>query len=83
MLHPDDALARGVLDGAVVMIFNDRGRLTCKAKLTTDVMRGVVAVHGGYWRNGKAAVNALAGAEVSNIGRAPTFSDIAVEVAPA
>jgi anaerobic selenocysteine-containing dehydrogenase len=86
MLHPDDALARGILDGAVVTVFNDRGQLNCKAKLTTDVMRGVVAVHGGYWRSGskaKAAVNVLAGAEVSNIGRAPAFSDIAVEVAPA
>jgi anaerobic selenocysteine-containing dehydrogenase len=86
MLHPVDALARGVLDGTVVTIFNDRGRLTCKAKVTTDVMRGVVAVHGGYWRSGskgRAAVNALAGAEVSNIGRAPAFSDIAVEVVPA
>jgi hypothetical protein len=53
-------------------------------KLTTDVMRGVVAVHGGYWRSGskaKTAVNVLAGAEISNIGRAPAFSDVAVEVA--
>ena len=86
MLHPDDALARGILDGAAVTVFNDRGQLNCKAKLTTDVMRGVVAVHGGYWRSGtkaKTAVNVLAGAEVSNIGRAPAFSDIAVEVAPA
>ena len=28
--------------------FHDRGQLNCKAMLTTDVMRGVVAVHGGY-----------------------------------
>jgi anaerobic selenocysteine-containing dehydrogenase len=86
MLHPDDAQTRGILDGAAVTVFNDRGRLSCKAKLTPDVMRGVVAVHGGYWRSGskaKAAVNVLAGAEVANIGRAPAFSDIAVEVAPA
>src|SRR5215211_5529351 len=37
--------------------------LTCKAKVTSDVMRGVVAVHGGYWRSGskgRAAVNAVA-----------------------
>ncbi len=86
MLHPDDALPRGIRDGAIVTVFNDRGRVDCKAKLTADIMRGVVAVHAGYWRagsRGKAAVNALASAEVSNIGRAPTFNDIAVEVAPA
>jgi anaerobic selenocysteine-containing dehydrogenase len=63
MLHPDDALPRGIRDGAIVMVFNDRGRVSCKAKLTTDAMRGVVAVHAGYWRTGSrgnAAVNALA-----------------------
>jgi anaerobic selenocysteine-containing dehydrogenase len=85
MLHPDDAFPRGIRDGAIVAVFNDRGRVNCRARLTTDVMRGVVAVHAGYWRTGSranAAVNALAGAEVSNIGRAPTFNDIAVDVTP-
>jgi anaerobic selenocysteine-containing dehydrogenase len=84
-LHPDDALSRGIRDGAIVTVFNDRGRVSCKAKLSTDVMRGVVAVHAGHWRTGSrgnAAVNALASSEFSNIGRAPTFNDIAVEVAP-
>jgi anaerobic selenocysteine-containing dehydrogenase len=86
VLHPDDAFSRGIRHGAIVTVFNDRGRITCKAKLSTDVMRGVVAVHAGYWRTGSrgnAAVNVLASAEFSNIGRAPTFNDIAVEVAPA
>ncbi len=85
MLHPDDAFSRGIRDGAIVTVFNDRGRVSCKAKLSTDVMRGVVAVHAGHWRTGSrgnAAVNALASAEFSNIGRAPTFNDIAIEVAP-
>jgi glutathione synthase/RimK-type ligase-like ATP-grasp enzyme len=49
------------------------------------ILMGAEVTH-AYWRSGskaKAAVNVLAGAEVSNIGRAPAFSDIAVEVAPA
>jgi anaerobic selenocysteine-containing dehydrogenase len=86
VLHPDDAVSRGVRDGAIVTVFNDRGRISCKAKLSTDIIRGVVAVPGGYWRKGSrggTAVNVLASAEFSNIGRAPTFNDIAVEVAPA
>jgi anaerobic selenocysteine-containing dehydrogenase len=86
MLHPDDAHPRGIRDGAIVTVFNDRGRITCNAKLTADVMRGVIAIHSGYWRagsKGNTAVNVLAAAEVSNIGRAPTFSDVAVDVAPA
>src|SRR5262249_42517061 len=84
MIHPDDALARGIRDGAVVNVFNDRGRVTCKAKLTSDVMRGSVAIYSGYWRSasqGNVAVNALAGATMGNIGRSPAFSDVAVEIA--
>jgi anaerobic selenocysteine-containing dehydrogenase len=83
MLHPDDALARGIDNGAMVMVFNDRGRLACKARVTTDIMPGVVAIPSGYWRKdstSNASVNVLASAEVANIGRAPTFSDVAVEV---
>jgi anaerobic selenocysteine-containing dehydrogenase len=67
----------------MVTVFNDRGRLTCKAKVTTDVMPGLVAIPSGYWRSGgpsKTSVNVLASAEHGNIGRSPTFSDVAVEV---
>jgi anaerobic selenocysteine-containing dehydrogenase len=83
MLHPDDALARGIGNGETVIVFNDRGRLVCKAKVTTDVMPGLVAIPSGYWRNsspGNTSVNVLASAEHDNIGRSPTFSDVAVEV---
>jgi anaerobic selenocysteine-containing dehydrogenase len=81
MLHPDDALLRGICDGATIVVFNDRGRMTCSARLTGDVMRGVVAIHSGYWRGrGGRSVNVLASAEAANIGQAPTFSDVAVDV---
>jgi anaerobic selenocysteine-containing dehydrogenase len=83
MLHPDDALTRGIGNGEMVAIFNDRGRLICKAKVTTDVMPGLVAIPSGYWRSGSrtnTSVNVLASAEHGNIGRSPTFSDVAVEV---
>jgi len=83
MLHPDDALARGIGNGEMVAVFNDRGRLTCKAKVTADVMPGLVAIPSGYWRSASASntsANVLASAELGNIGRSPTFSDVAVEV---
>jgi anaerobic selenocysteine-containing dehydrogenase len=83
MLHPDDAVARGIVNGEMVTVFNDRGRLICKAKITADVMPGLVAIPSGYWRSGSrsgTSVNVLASAEHGNIGRSPTFSDVAVEV---
>jgi len=83
MLHPEDALARGIGNGEMVTVFNDRGRLTCKAKVTADVIPGLVAIPSGYWRSASASntsANVLASAELGNIGRSPTFSDVAVEV---
>jgi len=83
MLHPDDARPRGIGSGDIVTVFNDRGRLDCKARVTTDVMPGVVAIPSGHWRGdsaSNASVNVLAGAQFGNLGRSPTFSDVAVEV---
>ncbi len=83
MLHPGDALARGIDNGAMVTVFNDRGSLACKAKVSADVMPGIVAIASGHWRRdstSNTSVNVLAGAELGNIGSAPTFSDVAVDV---
>ena len=42
-VHPDDAAARGIGDGDVVRLFNDRGSCLAGAVLSRDVRRGVVA----------------------------------------
>ncbi|GAA1650970.1 molybdopterin-dependent oxidoreductase [Georgenia ruanii] len=49
LLHPDDARARGVADGQVVRVFNDRGACLAGARLTTDVRPGVVVLSTGAW----------------------------------
>ena len=48
-LHPGDAAARGILDGAVVRVFNDRGACLAGAVLTDAVMPGVVQLATGAW----------------------------------
>ncbi len=48
-LHPDDAAARGVGDGDVVEVFNDRGRCLAAARLTDRIMPGVVKLATGAW----------------------------------
>lgn len=54
------------------------------ARLTDKVLPGVVVCTLGHWRSGPggATVNALTPAAFADLGRAPTFSDNAVEVAP-
>jgi biotin/methionine sulfoxide reductase len=48
-IHPDDAAARGISDGAVVRVFNDRGACLAGAVVTTDVRPQVVNLSTGAW----------------------------------
>ena len=41
-IHPADAAARGVADGELVRLFNDRGGVICAAQVTERVRPGVV-----------------------------------------
>ena len=48
-MHPDDAAARGIGDGHVVRLFNDRGSCLAGAVLSRNVRRGVVQLSTGAW----------------------------------
>jgi len=48
-LNPADAAARGIQDGDVVRVFNDRGACLAGAALTEDVRPGVVVLPTGAW----------------------------------
>nr|WP_263328530.1 molybdopterin dinucleotide binding domain-containing protein [Neobacillus sp. Marseille-Q6967] len=41
-IHPDDALVLGIRDGEVVQVRSRRGELTVKAKITEQVVPGLV-----------------------------------------
>ncbi|RKE23680.1 molybdopterin-dependent oxidoreductase [Streptomyces sp. TLI_171] len=48
-LHPADAATRGVADGDLVRIFNDRGACLAGARLTERLRTGVVRLPTGAW----------------------------------
>jgi len=48
-LHPADAADRGIADGDVVRLFNDRGACLAGARLSDGVRRGVVVLPTGAW----------------------------------
>ena len=48
-LHPLDAAVRGVADGDIVRLFNDRGACLASARLSDGVMQGVVQLPTGAW----------------------------------
>ncbi len=81
MVSPADAAARGITEGDVVRVFNDRGAFEAVAQITADVNPGVVVATLGYWRQlNRGTVNVVSSAEFANMGHAPSFSDNLVEV---
>jgi biotin/methionine sulfoxide reductase len=51
LMHPEDAAARGLKDGEVVRVFNDRGAIAAGLRLTAEMRPGVVAMATGAWWN--------------------------------
>ena len=79
-----DAAARGIADGTMVRVFNQRGTYRCRARVSPRARPGVVHGLGIWWRkfgvDGR-NVNELTSQRLTDIGRAPTFYDCLVEVA--
>lgn len=48
-MHPDDAVSRGLVDGQVVRVFNDRGQCLAGVRYSESIRPGVVAIATGAW----------------------------------
>jgi anaerobic selenocysteine-containing dehydrogenase len=55
LIHPDDALARGLADGATAKVSTKKGAIELPVEITADVMPGVVSVPHG-WGHGRPGV---------------------------
>ncbi|WP_422368161.1 trimethylamine-N-oxide reductase TorA [Pelagibius sp.] len=49
LINTDDAASRGIADGDVVRIFNDRGQMLAGARVTDAIRPGVIRVNEGGW----------------------------------
>jgi anaerobic dimethyl sulfoxide reductase subunit A len=52
-LNPVDAKVRRIADGDMVEVFNRRGKMKIKARVTVRIMIGVAAVPQGGWHTAK------------------------------
>ena len=48
-IHPDDAAARGIRNGDIVLVSNKRGAVLAGAYVTERILKGVVVLHHGAW----------------------------------
>jgi anaerobic selenocysteine-containing dehydrogenase len=83
LVHQDDAAARGIVDGDLVAVFNDRGRALFTATLSEDTLPGQVVVEGIWWHKfmpGGRGVNVLTSDGLADMGGGPAFHSTMVDV---
>jgi anaerobic selenocysteine-containing dehydrogenase len=82
-MHSSDAAVRNIKTGDLVRIYNRRGSFIAKARVTDKARPGVVVGLSIWWkklsRDGK-NVNEVTSQRLTDMGRAPTFYDVLVEV---
>jgi len=82
-LDPADAAARGLADGDLARVFNDRGAIEVPVRITDRVRAGVAIVPWGWWRdqhsNG-ASANSLTNDTLTDWGGGVAFFDTLVDV---
>lgn len=85
VIHPDDAVARGIVEGQMVKVYNDRGAFQVPALLDDMTRQGVVVAPLGYWRkisHANNTVNAATSATFTDLGHTAAVGDSLVEVEP-
>jgi len=85
-ISPADAAARGIADGELVRVFNDRGECFLHALVTDRVRPGVVASPATWWASkfrGGNGINALTPSRPADMGGGATFYTNLVQVEPA
>jgi anaerobic selenocysteine-containing dehydrogenase len=82
-IHPADAHARDIANGAIVRIFNDRGSMQARARVTDRAREGLVVGLSVWWKklapDGRNA-NEVTSQALTDLGSSATFYDCLVEV---
>ncbi len=76
-LHPDDAQARGIADGDMVSVANERGSFTARALISAHTRPGVAATTKGWWGH---PINNTVVERDADMGSGARFHDNAVHI---
>ncbi len=81
-MNHSDAGARGIADGDLVRVYNDRGEIRLRARVDGGVAGGVVAAKLGWAKlaEGGVNINVLTSARLADLGGGATFYSTLVEV---
>jgi len=86
LLHPHDAERRGLRDGEMVVVHNDRGAFTATARISAGIREGVAWAPSIWWTklaSDRRGVNDTTSQQETDLGGGPVFYDNLVEVSAA
>lgn len=81
-IHPRDAADRGIADGDLVRVWNDRGECRLHARVIDSVLPGVVVSLGLWWPKHapEGGINRLTSSRIADMGGGATFFSNLVQV---
>lgn len=79
MVHPDDGLRDGLVEGSSVEVSNDRGAFTAQVSFSTAARRGIAISYKGWWSMG---LNNTVAERDSDMARGAVYHDNQVAIAP-
>jgi len=79
-INPEDATCRGIVDGARVKLFNDRGAIEVDAQFDLGIKTGCVSMTNGWWITDGGTVNFCSLGRETDMGHGAAFHDNLVEV---
>jgi len=82
-MNPEDAAKMELKEDQLVSVYNERGEVIFKLKITNKVPKGVVVTEGVWWIDhaiSNRSVNALTSQRLTDKGRGSTFYDVKVNV---
>ncbi len=82
-ISQQDAMARNIVDGDELKVFNQRGRVFITARIGAKVKSGIVSLPQGYWPSlikGGSSANALTNDLLTDEGGGGAFHETRVEV---
>nr|WP_314265788.1 molybdopterin-dependent oxidoreductase [uncultured Moellerella sp.] len=68
LIHPEDAVTRGIKDGEWATVFNDRGEHRAIAVVTTHIKQGVVSLDNGWWEQQGGSSSHVTNDQVEHLG---------------
>jgi anaerobic selenocysteine-containing dehydrogenase len=79
-MNGSDALEKGISDGDVVKVFNARGEMHVKVKLSFSIRKGCVSYFNGFWLSEGGGPNLFSKGRETDMGHGAAFHDTLVAI---